>query len=337
MNQNKKRIFSGIQPSGMLHLGNYVGAILQWLEVQHQYQSFFCVVDWHTLTIPQALTAKQRVANCHQTIALYLACGIDPKACTLFIQSHVKEHTELAWILNCVTPVGWLERMTQYKSKSQTQKSVGAGLMNYPVLMAADILLYQTDIVPVGDDQKQHVEISCDIAERFNHMFGPTFKVPKVEIRESGARIMGLDDPTQKMSKSIGELKAGHLVGLLDSEKQLKKTIMSAVTDSSQETRFDHAGAGVLNLLAIYQTLSKQSKTQIEERFAGQGYGFLKKSVIEIVLETLTPIQQRYNDLIKNWDYLNQIIQTGSETARACACLTMTKVNQTLGLGSQHI
>ena len=224
MPPNKQTIFSGIQPTGSLHLGNYIGAIRQWLDYQDSHLCNFCIVDLHSLSVPENINPDTLRADIIKTLALYVACGIDPKKSVIFVQSLIKEHSELAWILNCVTPMGWLERMTQYKDKSKAKKTIGAGLFNYPVLMAADILLYNTNTVPVGNDQKQHVELSCNIAARFNHLFGQTFNVPKVLIRKDGARIMGLDDPSNKMSKSIGEKKAGHMIMLLDDEKRLKKT-----------------------------------------------------------------------------------------------------------------
>ena len=330
--QNKKRILSGIQPTGRLHLGNYVGAIQQWVAHQGYNENFYCIVDLHTLTIPENMTAALRREKVRETLGIYLACGLDPKKSAIFVQSHVREHSELAWILNCVTPIGWLERMTQYKSKSKSSKSIGSGLLTYPVLMAADILLYDTDLVPVGDDQKQHVELACDIAGRFNHMFGDTFKIPKVVIKKTGARIMGFDDPTNKMSKSLGELSNTHLVGLLDSEKQIKKTIMSAQTDSGSEINFDKLSAGLQNLVTIYEALSGESLEQIKNKFTGIQYGYLKKAVFEIVLEKLKPIQAEYAKISSDQNYLDQTAKEGAQKALAVAGPIMQRVKKAVGV-----
>lgn len=328
----KKRILSGIQPTGRLHLGNYIGALMPWVAGQHENDNYFCIVDLHTLTIPEDMTAEMRREKVTETLGLYLACGVDQKACAIFIQSHVKAHTELAWILNCVTPIGWLERMTQYKSKAGRVKSIGTGLLDYPVLMAADILLYDTDEVPVGDDQKQHVELTCDIAQRFNHLFGDTLKVPKVIIRKEGARIMGFDDPTNKMSKSLGEKSPSHLVGLLDDEKRIKKTIMSAMTDSGSEVTFEKNSPGVKNLLAIYKVLSDDSDAQIRERFTGKMYGHLKKDVLEVVLNHVRPIQARYHEIVADEVGLKRVIDQGTKRAEKVANATMDRVRNAVGI-----
>src|SRR5918912_250261 len=266
MMQSKPVVFSGIQPSGQLHLGNYLGAIRNWVAQQQQADNIFCVVDLHALTVyqdPESLRAKIR-----ETVALLLACGIDPDQSLLFVQSHVPAHAELAWVLNCVTPVGWLERMTQYKEKAAQQTSVSTGLLDYPVLQAADILLYQTHQVPVGEDQRQHLELTRDIAGRFNHLYGETFVLPDIRIPPVGARIMGLDDPDTVWA-----------------------SLRRAVTDSGREMRFSAAPAkaGVTNLLTIYQALSGQSQQQIEAHFAGKGYGDLKRAVADLVIMTLGP------------------------------------------------
>lgn len=330
---NKKlRILSGIQPTGILHLGNYLGAMTQWVKHQDEHDNLFCVVDLHTLTIPESMRAKERYQKTNEYLALYLACGIDPKKSTIYIQSHVRELSELTWILNCTTPVGWLERMTQYKTKASGLESTSCGLLDYPVLMASDILIYDTDLVPVGDDQKQHLELTCEIARRFNSLFGETFKIPKMTTPLMGARIMGLDDPTQKMSKSIGEKKAGHAVGLLHSESQIKKTIMSSVTDSGQETDYEKASAGVKNLLNIFCALTKESTENASARFSGQGYGTLKKAVFEAVWESINPIQKRFNELITHQDHLEQIAQAGAERARSLAHNKMVQVRKMVGV-----
>lgn len=328
----KQRVLSGIQPTGILTLGNYLGAITQWVKHQDEHDNLFCVVDLHTLTIPESMSAKERLKKTSEYLALYLACGIDPNKSTIYIQSHVRELSELTWILNCTTPIGWLERMTQYKSKAQGLESISCGLLDYPVLMASDILIYDTDLVPVGDDQKQHLELACEIARRFNSLFGETFKIPKITVPLMGARIMGLDDPTQKMSKSIGEKKPGHAVGLLHTESQIKKTIMSSVTDSGQETDYEKASAGVKNLLNIYCALTKESTQNASAKFSGQGYGALKKGVFEAVWETISPIQKRFNELNSHPDHLMDIALKGAERARGLAAQKMIEVRKKVGV-----
>jgi len=259
--KNKKRVFSGIQPSGDPHIGNYIGAIRNWVADQEEYDNIFCVVDQHAITASYDPEELRR--NVRQLVAVYLASGLDPSRCSLFVQSHVPEHTELAWLLMCVTPMGWLSRMTQFKEKSEgKQEQVSAGLFTYPVLMAADILLYQADGVPVGDDQKQHVELARDTAQRFNHLFGETFTVPQPIIRPVGARVMGLDDPTRKMAKS--ESGQNHSIGLLDEPDRIRKKLARAVTDSHKEIVFDPRRPGVFNLLTIYRSLSGQTQEEIE-------------------------------------------------------------------------
>jgi len=251
----KTRVFSGMQPSGNLHIGNYLGALRNWVRIQHDYECIFCIVDLHAITLYQE-PAELR-AKIEEIAALYLAAGIDPKVCAIMVQSAVSAHAELAWMLTCVTPVGWLERMTQYKAKSSKQESVGSGLLQYPVLMAADILLYQAGIVPVGEDQAQHLELTRDIAQRFNSLYGDTFVVPGTSLPAVGARVMGLDDPTQKMSKS--STASGHAVALLDPPDKIRKTIMRATTDSNPAVDFENAGEGVRNLLTIYQAFAGTS------------------------------------------------------------------------------
>lgn len=332
MSNKKQRVLSGIQPTGILHLGNYLGAITQWVEHQAEHDNLFCVVDLHTLTIPENMSPQERYNKTNEYLALYLACGIDPDVSTIYIQSHVRELSELTWIFNCVTPVGWLERMTQYKTKAKGLESISCGLLDYPVLMAADILIYDTDLVPVGDDQKQHLEIACEIARRFNGLFGDTFKIPKITMPKLGARIMGLDDPTQKMSKSVGEKKAGHAVGLLHSESQIKKAIMSSVTDSGQEVRYENASAGVKNLINIYCAITKQSVDEADVRFSGQGYGVLKKAVFEATWEMIRPIQARFNELIGDQKYLMHIAQKGADRARELAQQKMIDVRKKVGV-----
>jgi tryptophanyl-tRNA synthetase len=328
----KQRVFSGVQPTGKLHLGNYMGAIRQWADNQDAYDNIFCVVDLHAITIPEAIDPKQFRAKNLEVAALYIACGIDPAQSTIFLQSHVPEHSELAWLLNCVTPLGWLYRMTQFKAKSGNSESVGTGLLDYPVLMAADILLYDTRKVPVGEDQKQHIEFARDLAQRVNTMFpGANLVIPDPMIPPAGARVMGLDDPTQKMSKSVAETKKGHAIGLLDGASAIKKAIMGAQTDSGNEARFDHAGPGVRNLLDLYQVLSRRSREEIEADFHGQGYGKLKKALLEQVLATLEPVQSRYAELTQAPDYLDDILRQGAERARSIAAVTLARLREAMG------
>lgn len=323
----RKRVFSGIQPSGNIHLGNYLGAITQWVAEQDRYDNVFCIVDLHAITVPYdpaTLLAKTR-----ELAGLYLATGLDPQRSDIFVQSHIREHTELTWLLNCVTPLGWLERMTQYKSKAQKQESVGTGLLDYPVLMAADILLYDSDLVPVGDDQRQHVELTRDLAQRFNFTFGEVLVVPEVVIRKSGARIMGFDNPEQKMSKS--ETGQFHAVYLLDDPKLIRKTVMRAVTDSGMETRFESASPGVLNLLTIFETLSGWERARVEAHFDGKGYGFLKKETADVIVAAIEPIQARYRVYADDPSELDRVLKIGADRVRPRAQATMQRVKQAMG------
>lgn len=329
----RPRVFSGVQPTGELHLGTYLGAIRQWVAKQHERDNVFCVVDLHALTVPENVDPKTLREASRQVAAVYFACGIDPEENIVFIQSHLHEHAELTWLLNCVTPLGWLQRMTQFKSKAAGKESVGTGLLDYPVLQAADILLYDTDLVPVGEDQVQHIELTRDIAQRFNNLFGEVFVVPKVVIPEVGARIMGFDDPETKMSKSLAVERGGHAVNLLDDEKRIRKTIMSAVTDSGRETWYEHASPGVRNLLTVYQTLTDAPMDAVEARFEGSGYGDLKKAVADVVLETLGPIRAKYADLMGDPAALDDILARGAERARAVAHPTLERAKQALGVG----
>ena len=287
----KKRVFSGIQPTGNIHIGNYLGAIKHWVASQADLDNIFCIVDLHAITVPQdpeMLKAKTR-----ELAGLLLAAGIDPEMSVLFVQSHISAHAELAWILNCFTPMGWMQRMTQFKEKSGKQKEqVSVGLFDYPALMASDILLYHTDYVPVGEDQKQHVELTRDIAQRFNSIYGEVFKLPEPVIPKVGARIMGLDDPTNKMSKS--EEAPGHAVHLLDPPDVIRSKVMKATTDSLREIRFDEDRPGIYNLLVIYELFTGMSRSDIEARFEGKGYADLKRELGEAVVEGLRPLQSRY-------------------------------------------
>ena len=322
-----------MQPTGNLHLGNYLGALKQWVEKQDERDNVFCIVDLHALTIPESIDPRELKRNTRKVAALYLAAGIDPQKSLLFVQSHLSEHPELTWILNCLTPLGWLQRMTQFKSKGKGSQSVGSGLLVYPVLQAADILLYDTELVPVGEDQVQHIELTRDIATRFNHLFGDVFVLPKATVPELGARIMGFDDPEVKMSKSIAVGRSGHAVHLLDSDSTIKKTVMSAVTDSGRETRFEQASPGVRNLLSLYQTLRGVSRSEAEETFAGSGYGDLKKGVLEAVLDTVRPIRERYEGLMAQPQALDEILEEGAERARALARPTLDRVKAAVGVG----
>jgi len=329
----RPRVFSGVQPTSTLHIGNYVGALRQWVEQQHEGDNLFCVVDLHALTVPEEIDPEGLREAVRSVAALYFAVGIEPDKNTVFVQSHVREHTELTWLLNCVTPLGWLYRMTQFKAKSEGRESVGTGLLDYPVLMAADILLYDTDRVPVGDDQVQHIELTRDLATRFNHLFGETFKLPKAVLPRFGARIMGLDDPEVKMSKSIAAKVDGHAINLLDDEKRVRKAVMAAVTDSGRELRFEHASPGVRNLLAIYQALTGRPMPEIEAELEGAGYGQLKKAVVGVVMDTLTPLQQRYREFMDDRAELDRLLADGAERAAAIAARTMERVRVAMGVG----
>ena len=329
---SRRTVFSGIQPSGDVHLGNYLGAIKGWVERQAEKENFFCVVDLHAITVPQdpAVLADQT----RSLLAILLAAGIDPAKSTLFVQSHVTAHAEACWILNCVTPVGWLERMTQYKDKTARQESVTTGLLDYPVLMAGDILLYDADEVPVGDDQRQHVELARDIAQRFNHLYGETFVVPEAMIPEVGARVMGLDDPTAKMSKSESSAR-GHSVRLLDSPDEIERSIKRAVTDSGNEIRFsdDPDKAGVNNLLGIYSVITGRTETETEADFTdARGYGDLKSRVAEVVIESIMPIQHRYEDLVSDVAELDRLIARGAEQAEAVSGPKLEEMKRRVGL-----
>ena len=324
----KTRVFSGMQPTGNLHIGNYLGALKNWVRIQADYECIFCIVDMHAVTVYQD-PAELR-AKIIEIAALYLAAGIDTKACSIMVQSAVPAHAELAWMLTCVTPVGWLERMTQYKTKAAKQESVGDGILQYPVLMAADIMLYQAGIVPVGEDQAQHLELTRDIAQRFNSMYGDTFVVPNTSLPTVGARVMGLDDPTQKMSKST--VAAGHAVALLDEPAKIKKTIMRATTDSNPHVDFDTAGPGVVNLLSIYQAFDGTSDEQMRAKFSGMRYGDLKKQVTEMVIAHLEPFQQRYREITADPAYLASILREGADRVAPIANDTVQTVKQRMGL-----
>ena len=325
----RKRIFSGIQPSGVLHIGNYLGAITQFVQYQDRYDSTFCIVDLHAITVPQdPIKLKEQI---YQLAAMYLACGIDPAKSNLFIQSQIPAHTELAWILNTISTMGELERMTQFKDKSfkgNAEKS-SIGLFDYPVLMAADILLYNTDVVPVGEDQKQHVELCRDLAQRFNNRFGETFKIPDVLMRESGARIMGLDNPEKKMSKSAESVL--NYIALTDEPEIIRKKISKAVTDSGTDIKFDPSRKGLYNLLVIYKLFSEIEDEDVEQRFAGKGYGEFKKELAELIIDKLAPIQERYKKLIADKSYLDKVLREGADKVRPIADKKLKEVKEKIG------
>ena len=324
-----KRVFSGVQPTGNIHLGNYLGALKQFVELQEENECIYCIVDLHSITVPQ--DPKELRKHILDVAALYLSIGVDPKKSTVFVQSDVSGHSELAWILTCNSYTGELSRMTQFKDKSRGKESAPTGLFTYPILMAADILLYDTDIVPVGNDQKQHIEICRDIAIRVNHKYENTFVVPDGRFLKAGARIMALDDPSSKMSKSAENARSR--ISLLDEDSKIKKSIMRATTDSDGEIRFDPENKpGVSNLLNIYSALSGRSLDDIVADFAGHGYGDLKKELVEITKEALQPIKQNFSE-IRESDELKAILRNGAEKANTIAEKTMKRVKDNFGLG----
>ncbi|MFC2003351.1 tryptophan--tRNA ligase [Chloroflexota bacterium] len=326
----KKRVFSGIQPTGNIHIGNYLAAIKHWVSSQTEFDNIFCIVDLHAITVPQDPEILK--AKIYEVAALLFAAGIDPKLSAVFVQSHISAHAELAWILNCFVPMGWMKRMTQFKEKAKQQKDqVSVGLFDYPALMAADILLYETDLVPVGEDQKQHVELARDVAQRFNSTYGSTFKLPEPLIPQTGARIMGLDDPTKKMSKS--ERESGHAINLLDSPDEIRSKVMRATTDSLREIRFDENRPGICNLLVIYELFTGLSRPDIEARFKGKGYIDLKRELAEVIVDSLSPLQSRYRELIAEPAYLNSLLTDGTSRIRLTAENILSAVKDKVGLG----
>ncbi|MGL2736818.1 tryptophan--tRNA ligase [Helicobacter pylori] len=324
---HKKRVFSGIQPTGQIHLGNYLGAIKHWVELQDEYENLFCIVNSHAITLPIEPTFLK--SQTYELVKLLLACGISPKRSGLFIQSEVDEHPALAWLLDCQVSMGEMQRMTQFKDKSlKNPKSVNVGLFNYPILMASDILLYQSDLVPVGEDQKQHLELTRNVAEKFNRDFGNCFKVPEPLIAKVGARVMGLDDPKVKMSKS--HKGANHAIFLLDEPDIIVKKIKKAATDSMGVIAFDEKREGIFNLLNIYMLLSDESPEKIEERFKNKGYGDFKKELAEVVIQALKPIQERYKEISD--DEVKAVLNCGAEKARPLARATYQKAKELMGL-----
>ena len=325
-----KRVFSGIQPTGNIHIGNYLGALKQFVELQDNSDCIYCIVDLHSITVPQ--DPKKLRESIRNVAALYLAVGVDPKKSTVFVQSDVPGHSELSWILTCCSYTGELSRMTQFKQKSKEKESAPTGLFMYPVLMAADILLYDTQIVPVGDDQKQHIELTRDLAVRINGKYGKdTLVVPEGKYMKSGARIMALDEPTNKMSKSAEN--EFSRISLLDPPNKIKKAIMRATTDSDGEVRFDAENKpGISNLLSIYSVFSGISIKQLEKKYQGSGYGDFKKDLVEVVVDALAPIQQKYNDVMESGE-LDKILKEGAEKAGAIAQKTLRRVKENFGLG----
>lgn len=323
-------VFSGIQPSGQITLGNYLGALKQFVSVQDESNGYYCVVDMHAITVPQdPKELRERILD---LASLYLAVGLDPKQSTLFVQSDVKEHAELGWVMQCVAYMGELSRMTQFKEKAEGKEGVSAGLFTYPALMAADILLYQTNLVPVGDDQKQHLELTRDLALRFNARFGDTFAVPEVLLIKEGARIMSLDDPTKKMSKSNPN--PGSRIEMLDAPDDIRKKISRAVTDSGREVRYDpEQKAAVANLLVIYSAVSGQPIEDLVNQYDGKGYGDFKKGLAEAVVSHLEPIQQRFHE-IRTSGHVLDVLQDGAMRAKEVAQKTMDMVKRNVGLGS---
>jgi tryptophanyl-tRNA synthetase len=326
----RPRVFSGTQPTGALHLGNYLGAILNYVAMQETHDCVYCVVDLHAITVRQARAELRR--NVIEAANMFLAAGIDPQRSIVIVQSHVPQHTELAWILNTIAYMGELRRMTQFKDKTGggESESIGVGLFDYPVLMAADILLYRADAVPVGEDQKQHVELTRDLAERFNNAFGKTFVVPEPIIREEGARVMALDDPTKKMSKSAGS--AYNYIALDDSPDEIRRKIRRAVTDSGTEVRTGPDKPALTNLLTIYGLLSGEPVAAIVERYEGKGYADFKRDLAEVVVGALGPIQERLRALEDDPGHTLAVLKDGAERAEAIAERTMAKVRERLGL-----
>lgn len=327
--ESKKRVFSGIQPTGNIHLGNYLGAIKQWVSSQDEYENIFCIVNSH------AITTRQDPAELRQKTfelaGILLACGIDTNKSSLFIQSQIDEHPALAWILDCHIPMGDMNRMTQFKDKSnKNPKNINVGLFNYPALMAADILLYQAHNVPVGEDQKQHLELTRNVAIRFNREYGECFRIPEPIIPKVGARIMGLDDPHSKMSKSAkGE---NHAIFLLDSPDIITRKIKKAITDSQTEIVFDESRAGLYNLLCIYEIFTQKSRQEIESEFVGKGYGHLKSAIAEVLVESLRPIQESYAKISQDKAYIQSVLDSSADSIRPIAKTTYDKAKQLIGL-----
>ena len=326
--EQKKRIFSGMQPSGVITLGNYLGALKNWTKLQDEYDCLYCIVDMHAITVRQDPVKLRKQAK--DLLVQYLAVGLDPEKNIIYYQSHVPQHAELAWILNCYTYMGELNRMTQFKDKcAKHADNINAGLFTYPSLMAADILLYQTDLVPVGEDQRQHLELTRDIAQRFNGIYGDVFKVPDAYIGKVGARVMALQEPTKKMSKS--DENQNNIITLMDDPKVIMNKMKRAMTDSDTEVRFAEEKPGISNLLSIYCAVTGKKIAEAEKEFAGAGYGTFKTAVGEAVVAELEPVQKRVKELEANKDYLDAIIRSGAEKASRLADRTLTKVQKKVG------
>jgi tryptophanyl-tRNA synthetase len=324
----KPIILSGIQPSGHLMIGNYLGALKNWVAMQDDHDCLFMLVDLHAITVRQ--DPQELRKRCYDFVALYMACGIDPEKSTIFAQSHVPQHAELAWVLNCYTYMGELNRMTQFKDKSKKhEQNINAGLFAYPVLMAADILLYQADKVPVGADQKQHLELTRDVAERFNEVYGQTFTVPEPYIPPTGARIMSLQEPENKMSKS--DANPRNYIALLDLPNEARNKIKRAVTDSGSDVVYDESRTGLANLIRIYSSLTGDSTETIEERYKGKGYADFKGDLSDIVVDFLTPLQERFKEIRNDKKGLDEVLARGADQARRRAVRTLSKVHKKLG------
>lgn len=323
------RVFSGIRPTGEIHIGNYLGAIKNWVPLQNKADCVFCIVDLHGITTPY--NPKKLQENILELALTYLAAGLNPKKCLFFVQSQVKEHTELAWLLGTITPAAELQRMTQFKEKTKKHpESINAGLLNYPVLMAADILLYQTDLVPVGQDQKQHVELTREIARKFNRKFGRTFKLPRVQLQKIGAKIMSLEDPTKKMSKTDNPKT---WIGIFDSSREIKEKIMAAVTDSGKEIIYEPSHKpGISNLLTIYSLFSAKPIKKIENGFRGRGYLEFKEALANLLSHSLSAFREKRKELLKRRSYIDQILAAGAKKARTIASATLQAAKQKMGL-----
>lgn len=326
---DKKVIFSGMQPSGVPSLGNYLGALKNWAKLQDDFNALYCIVDMHAITVRQDPTALRKKSR--DLLMLYIALGLDPEKSIIYYQSHVHQHAELSWILNCFTYMGELNRMTQYKEKSlKNENNLNTGLYTYPVLMAADILLFQTDLVPIGEDQRQHLELTRDIANRFNNVYGDVFTIPEAYIAKSGSKIMGLQEPTKKMSKSETD-NNNNVIFLLDEPNIIMNKVKRAITDSENEIRYSQDKPGISNLLDIYCTITSKTISEAENDFKGMGYGSFKIMVAETIIAEFLPIQNKLKELTKNKDYIDNIIKTNAERAKTIADRTLTKVQKKVG------
>lgn len=322
------RIFSGVRPTGELHTGNYLGAIKQWIELQEKNDCVFCIVDLHAITTPYQ--SKELKKNIFELAIAYLASGLDPEKCIFFVQSQVEAHAELAWLLSTITPIGELQRMTQYKEKvKKYPKDINAGLMNYPILMAADILLYQTDLVPVGKDQQQHVELARTIARKFNQKFGQTFKEPKVLLPKTGAKIMSLQNPKKKMSKTDDPRGC---LELFEKPEEIKKKIMAAVTDPGKVIKYSDSKPGISNLLTIYSLFSGKSISELERNFKGKGYEEFKRSLTKLLINSLEPFRRKRKELLSREVYVKEILNAGAKRAKTIAQLTLEEAKKKMGL-----